>query len=612
MSNEKLRILIIDDNLEIHQDFKTVLSFKKEYDPLLDEMDEKLFGNVQHENVPAYPQFEIDSAMQGEEGCELVREALRQNKPYALAFVDIRMPPGIDGVETIKRILTDDKKIQLVICTAYSDYSWEKIIEKLEQQDNISILKKPFDHVHVRKLAVALTKKWQLLRSTTDDIRASEKKIDNEIEQLAFQKHQDLLTRLPSKTFFYYFIEEAIRYAEHNMYLFSILRIDIDKLAMVADRYGQAAKNELLNQIFDRISKQLRNHDLLAKLGDDQFGVVLTNFNFSENVKNAVERILAALQEPFVVQIHQVFISASIGVSFFPIDAKFPEELVSQAELGMRNAKALGDNQYQFYLPELVLDNTASSQFEIEIRDAIQRNEFFLLYQPQYDLTKNKIRSVEAFLRWNHPVRGVLTPIDFISSLENTGVFATLGSWVVKAVCQQCVAWKKSGLSALLIAINITPHQFHRPDFVKTVDDILQETQVNPQCIEFEITDTILETYADAKNKIAQLKALGISLVLDNFGTNYLSVNSLRDNYYHKLKIDQSFTRHIYKNAIDEIIIQAIIVMASGMHVDVVASGIENQEQLLFLKENGCKLGQGFYLSEPLTVPALEKRLLDT
>ncbi len=607
--DETARILIIDDNLEIHQDFKAILSFKKKDDEFLDEMDKKLFGEDQHENTAALPQFEIDSAMQGEEGCELIRVALQQNKPYALAFVDIRMPPGIDGIETIKRILTIDPNIQLVICTAYSDYSWDKIVEKLGQQENILILKKPFDHLAVRQLAVALTKKWQLSHATKLNTPMLEKRVQNAIETIQSEKQPDLLTRAPNKTFFNYFIAEAIHYAEHNMFLFSVLRVDINKFDVISDAYGVSVKNVLLSQLFDRILKQLRHHDLLAQLSDDQFGIVMTNFNLSRDVKMAVERILSVLKEPFAIQTYRIPVLINIGVSFFSIDAKFPEELVNKAEIAMLSAKELGGNRYQFYSPELMHDSVTPSIFETEIHNAIQNNEFFLLYQPQYDLAENKIKSLEVFLRWNHSSRGVLTPIDFISSSENVGVLVILGSWVIKEVCRQSVMWKNNGLSTLPIAINITPHQFQQPDLVKKIADIFKETGVDPQCIEFEITNNIFETYADAKNKISQLKALGVSIVLDNFGTDYSSVSSLKDNYFSKLKIDKSFTHNIHKSTADEIIIQAIIAMATGMHMGIVASGIENEEQLEFLKKNGCNFGQGFYFGEPLTAQELEKRL---
>lgn len=600
-SDHKFRILIIDDNPDIHRDFKTILAFKKTDDAFLDAMDEKLFGAVRHEESESLPQFEIDSAMQGEVGCELVRESLQQNKPYALAFVDIRIPPGIDGVETIKRILAIDQQIQLVICTAYSDYSFAKIMEKIGRPEKILILKKPFDCAEVRQLAIALTKKWQLSQAILSPVQT---------ETVVSSQQQELLVRSPTKLFFNYLIAEAIHYAEHNMFLFAILRLNIDNLAVVHDTYGQNIQNELLSQFVDRLSKQLRTHDALVQLRDDQFGILLTNFNVCYDVQKAAERILNALKEPFFVQAHQVSVLNSIGVSFFPIDARLPEELVNQAECAMRGATALGNNQYQFHSLALMQNHKTASKVETEIHQAIKNNEFFLLYQPQYDLTENKIQALEVFLRWNHPTRGVLTPIDFIVLSENVEIFVVLGFWVVAAVCRQIAAWKQRGFNIPTIAINLTPHQFQHPDLVKKIADIFQETGVDPQCVEFEIMDNIFEMYADAKNKIAHLKALGVSMVLDNFGTAYSSVSAFRDHYFSKLKIDQSFTHNIHQSEADEIIIHGIIEMASAIGVRVVALNVENQQQLTFLKENGCHMGQGFYLDEPLTVVELEKRFL--
>ena len=604
----ELRILIIDDNPEIQRDFKKILTFEKKVKGELDNLDEALFGESE-KPVIALPIFHIDTASQGEEGVKLITESVAVKKPYALAFVDIRMPPGIDGIETIKRILEIDNNIQIVICTAYSDYSWEKIIEELGQRENLLILKKPFDHVAVRQIAMALTKKWQLMQATFLNTKILEEKVEERTESLNFQTLHDSLTKLPNRKFLFDFVNDAIKRSKYGMSKLALMFIDLDRFKLINDSFSHAAGDDLLVQVATRIQQNLRGNDFLARLGGDEFVLVMVDFDHPEIAKKIAAKMLGILREPFILQEHKVIISSSIGITVFPYDAKTADELMKCADLAMYRAKELGGDQFQVYSSDLQQENLKHLELETDLHAAIKNKEFFLCYQPQVDLTKNKMLSVEALIRWKHPKHGVLTPIDFIPLAEDIGIFATLGYWVIREACEQNVRWQKMGFSPIRIAVNITTHQFKQPDLVEKIKAILIDTGVKPEYLELEITENVITTHAEAMNKIAGLKALGVTIAIDDFGTGYSSLSYLSDIKLDKLKIDQSFIKNINVKASDEIIIQAIITMANSLHLEVVAEGIETKKQLDFLQANSCTEGQGFYFSKPLVAAELEKFL---
>lgn len=604
----ELRILVIDDNPEIQKDFKKILSFEKKNNGSLDSLDEALFGKSE-KPIISLPKFRIDSALQGEEGIKLILESLAEKKPYALAFVDIRMPPGIDGIETIKRILVIDSDIQLVICTAYSDYSWEKIIEQLGERENLLILKKPFDHVSVRQIAMALTKKWQLMHATFLNTKMLEEKVEERTATLKFQASHDPLTKLPNRRFLFDFIFESIKHSEHDMSKFALMFVDLDRFKLINDSFSHATGDELLIQVSERIQKNLRDNDFVARLSGDEFVLVVFDFNSTEVVKKIAKKILAIFNEPFALQDHKVIVPASIGISIFPYDAKTADELIKCADLAMYHAKSLGGNQFRLYFSELQHENLKHLELETDLYSALKNNEFFLCYQPQINIKQNKIVSVEALIRWRHPTRGILRPIDFIPLAEDIGIFAQLGDWIIKEACEQNVRWQTMGYKPIVVAVNIATHQFKQPDLVEKIASILKETGLQSKYLELEITENVLVTHSYAVNKIAQLKELGVTIAIDDFGTGYSGLSYLKDIKLDKLKIDQSFVKNINVNTSDEVIIQAILTMANSLHVQVIAEGIETKKQLDFLQANLCEEGQGFYFSKPLESIELEKIL---
>ncbi|MEO8402886.1 MAG: EAL domain-containing protein [Gammaproteobacteria bacterium] len=597
MSDHSLRLLIIDDNLQIHSDFIKILATKNA--DKLELLEESLFG--EKTKKIELPQFIIDTAAQGQEGVKYIAQAKQDKKPYALAFVDIRMPPGWDGIETIKHIWEIDPDIQIVICSAYSDYSWEETAEHLGQNENLLILRKPFDHVSVRQLACALTKKWQLMQESRSYTKNLEARVQERTKKIEYQATHDLLTGLPNRAMMIDRIKKEINIAQREKSEFAIFFFDLDRFKLINDSFGHGAGDSVLKSVTTSLSKALRENDMLGRIGGDEFVGIFSPVTDKKIIKKITVSLLKAINVPLKVKNHEIIISTSIGIAVFPGDGNNTDELLRNADMAMYRAKELGGNQFQFYTSELAKTCFGRLELETDLHRAINENELFLVYQPQYDLAKNQFVSVEALVRWEHPKKGTLLPIDFIPLAEETGLINTIGTWVLETACKQNKYWQEMGLPKVRVAVNITSKQFKQPDVVACIKKIIDDTGLAPNYLELELTENIILNHIEAPKKISELRKMGIYIALDDFGTGYSSLNYLRNIPLDRLKIDQSFIQNISHNRDDEIIIQAIITMAHGLNLEVVAEGVETQSQLDFLKSKKCGEIQGFYFSKPLS-----------
>lgn len=733
---KSMRIIVIDDNPAIHQDFRKILMSTKAAtaDNNIQQLEQAIFGGSNAEKK--LPEFEIDTALQGKEGFEMVKRAYDKGDPYALAFVDIRMPPGWDGVETIKHIWSVDKNIQIVICSAYSDYSWEETVEHLGQSDNLLILRKPFDNVTIRQIACALSKKWQLLlesksytntlesqvsqrteslekslslmRATLessadgvlivdndkkitdynskfqdmwqlpqtilegrdfkvfqeylvsnidnqDEYIAKIKKLEkipnevisgnirfkngkvfeyysqvytlNEImigrvwsfrditkrvsleEELQYQATHDSLTGLPNRVLLLDRIRQSMAKADRHHKTFGVFYMDLDRFKLINDSLSHEAGDEILRAVGERLEKVLRAEDTLARLGGDEFIIIVNDLNNNTDLINISKKVLSVLDAPFELYNHQFVITTSLGIAIYPKDGRNIEELIRNADTAMYRAKELGANQFQFYTEDLNKRNMERLERESQLRHAIANNEFYLVYQPQYDLNSGRFVSVEALIRWNHPQKGDLLPIDFIPLAEESGLIVPIGEWVLKTACKQLKQWLDQGLPKIRVAVNVTTKQFRLYDLTKTITNILEETGLKPEYLELELTENIIINNADIINTIKQLKNMGIQIVLDDFGTGYSSLNYLRELPVDRLKIDQSYVQNFDSNRGDDVIIQAIIAMAKSLNLEVLAEGVETQKQLDFLKSMKCTEVQGYYFSKPISSAECEALL---
>jgi diguanylate cyclase (GGDEF)-like protein len=604
------RIIIIDDNLAIHKDFIKILTANKSLsstDSELTNVEAEMFGDVAVKTF--LPVFEIDTASQGKEGVDKIAEAIKINKPFALAFVDIRMPPGWDGVETIKHIWELDPNMQIVICTAFSDYSWEETIKELGQKDNLLILKKPFDSIAVRQLASALTKKWQLLLETKQYTSSLEGHVQERTQQLQHQATHDQLTKLPNRVLLLDRLKQSMAKADRNKKMFGVLFLDLDRFKLINDSLSHAAGDEVLCIIADRLQKMLRKEDTLVRLGGDEFVIIVNDITHENDLIIFCNNLLTVFNETLHIQGYDLTLTSSIGISIYPLNGKTVDVLMRDADIAMYHSKELGANQFQFYTEELNQKNVKRLENESELRQALINNEFLLYYQPQFDLTTGQFVSVEALIRWNHPTKGIVLPLTFIPLAEETGLIVPIGEWVIRTACNQLKMWQNQGLPHIRVAVNITTKQFRLYNLAKIISDILKKAELDPAYLELELTENTIINNIDMIQTIRDLKKVGVQIALDDFGTGNSSLNYLREIPVDRLKIDQSYVQNIDVSKGDDVLIQAIITMAQGLDLEVVAEGVETQNQVDFLKNQKCEEVQGHYYSKPLSTNACEELL---
>ncbi|MFZ1828362.1 MAG: EAL domain-containing protein [Candidatus Competibacteraceae bacterium] len=433
---------------------------------------------------------------------------------------------------------------------------------------------------------------------------------EERIRQLAFI---DSLTRLPNRALFKDRLGTALKLARRYNRHLALLYLDLDNFKRINDTLGHGVGDLLLQATAERLKLSVRSSDSVsrsaideqgesvARMGGDEFTVLLPQIDRSEDAASVAERILWSLSQPLTLGGHEVFITPSIGIAVFPQDGETPETLLKNADMAMYFAKHQGRNLYRFY--DAALNETAIKRLTIEsqLRKAIERSELTLHYQPQLNLVSGRICGVEALVRWTNDLLGPMPPLDFIPLAEETGLIIPIGEWVLRTACQQAKAWQKAGMGLERMAVNISVLQFVQPGFPNLVAQILEETGLEPQALELEITESLLMKDPEgALETLRTLKKLGVQLAIDDFGTGYSSLSRLKQLPLDRLKIDKAFVREVNTQPNDAAITTAVIAMAESMGLRVIAEGVENEAQLGFLKAKHCDEIQGYYFSRPL------------
>lgn len=407
-------------------------------------------------------------------------------------------------------------------------------------------------------------------------------------------------------------IKQAIVNAEQNKNKVGLLFLDLDRFKLINDSFSHEAGDNILKAVSDRLHQTLNSVDTLSRLGGDEFVVVITNVKDEKYLEEISNKIIDVFQQPFNIQGYSVKLTTSIGISIFPKDGANFDLLLRNADSAMYLAKEFGANQFQFYTEELNQKTLKRLEQEAELRTAIEENEFVLYYQPQIDLNAEKLVSVEALIRWRHPTKGIILPLEFIPLAEETGLIFPIGEWVLRTACKQIKEWQNRGLPHIRVAVNITTKQLRLYNLREVILDILEETGLEPQYLELELTENIIINNMDVIKTIHELKKIGVQIVLDDFGTGYSSLNYLRELPVDRLKIDQSYVQNIASNRGDDVIIQAIIAMANNLNMQVLAEGVETQNQLDFLRNQQCGEAQGFYFSKPVSAEECESLLKES
>ena len=421
-------------------------------------------------------------------------------------------------------------------------------------------------------------------------------------EQLYFQAHYDLLTGLPNRLFFRDQLDHTLARAHRGEERFALLFVDLDYFKRVNDSLGHAAGDAVLREAADRMRSCVRGKDIVARLGGDEFTLLLTDVKSTRDPQIVAGHLIAAMSTPFVIAGQEHFLNASIGIAFFPDDGVTAEDLLKNADTAMYRAKDSGRGQSVFFEPRMNADAIARISLERELRHAIDRNEFALVYQPQIELNTGRISGAEALLRWNHPDRGLITPAHFIPLAEETGLIEKLGTWVLREACGQLRKWHTEGVAIPRVSVNVSPRQFQQEGFVDTLIETLREAGVQGSLLEVEITESLfLKASSTLETTLAKLKSFGVRIALDDFGTGYSSLAYLKRFPIDVVKIDGSFVKDLPADEGSAAITTAIVAMSHSLGKKVVAEGVETVEQLKFLRRLGCDHIQGYYFSVPLS-----------
>ena len=431
---------------------------------------------------------------------------------------------------------------------------------------------------------------------TSRDV-SERKKAEKRAEYLS---QHDVLTGLPNRVLMQDRLHQAISQARRNGGLVALMFIDLDRFKMVNDLFGHITGDTLLKQVAARLTECLRDTDTVARLGGDEFTIMLPDATNPQVVGEVAQRVLKEFSLPFSDGEQEMFVSASIGISLFPRDGASPDDLVKHADTAMYSAKDSGRNSFRYFTEDLNHEVREKVMLESGLRRAIERGELRLFYQPKIDLATGRVIGAESLVRWQHPTLGLIPPGKFIEVAEESGLILPLGEWVLKAACEQLRTWQHQGID-LQVAVNVSARQFQQRNLADTVMGFLSDSGVDPQFIEIELTESALLN--DRETSIATLKRMksrGIAISIDDFGTGYSSLSYLKLLPLDILKIDKSFVRDIVTDDNDAVIVRAIIGLARSLGIKVIAEGVEDEQQLSFLNQNGCNYGQGYLFGKPL------------
>ena len=446
------------------------------------------------------------------------------------------------------------------------------------------------------------------IQARTHELLVINRQLKEEIEErkraektIRHMAYYDTLTELPNRVMLEERLKAEISRAERGGESFAVLFVDLDRFKTINDTLGHGAGDLLLKSVAQRLRKCLRQYDVLSRFGGDEFVILLPRITNPKHVSMVARRIVETLKIPFKLESRKLYITLSIGIAHYPQDSKDHGTLLKYADIAMYKAKDLGRNNFQFYEPAMNVRLMQFAKLEGSLAEALDREELRLEYQPQIDINNGNLSGVEALIRWDHPEFGLVSPADFIPLAEETGLIIPIGEWVLRTACSQNVAWQQAGYRAVRMAVNLSARQFRQKTLQEMVVRILDDTGLDPQWLDLEITESeIMQDTANAVAVLRDLRGRGVNISLDDFGTGYSSLNYLKMLPVNIVKIDRAFVRNLAANDEDAAIAKAIISMAHTLRLKVIAEGVETRDQLDLLRSFGCDLYQGFLFSRPV------------
>ncbi|RST71838.1 bifunctional diguanylate cyclase/phosphodiesterase [Siminovitchia acidinfaciens] len=449
---------------------------------------------------------------------------------------------------------------------------------------------------HVRKVMLAI-------RDVTE-----RKKSEQKIYHLAFH---DTLTDLPNRRLFMNELQKTIVRVKKSSKV-AVMFIDLDRFKYVNDSWGHDTGDYILMEAANRIKQSLRSTDFVARIGGDEFTVLLDKVNDETDVKSLVERIQKSFEEPVHIPGKEIFLSCSIGIALYPDHGRSADEILKRADTALYTVKERGRSGYALFNNEMEEKSLERILLEVELRKAVELGQFYLDYQPKIDFAKGTLIGMEALVRWNHPELGRIPPNKFIPIAEETGLIIPIGEWVLREACKQNKKWQDMGYSPITVSVNVSVRQLEQTEMLHKVIEVLNETELDPRWLELEVTESVFADLENAANILEEIRGFGVRISVDDFGTGYNSFSYIKHLPVDTLKIDASFIRDIHKNTESKAIVNAILTLAKTLEINVIAEGIESREQLQLLNSGGCIQGQGYLFSKPVSNEIFEDYLRDT
>jgi len=451
------------------------------------------------------------------------------------------------------------------------------------------------------ELARAAEQGQAAFRTTVDALRRSTEAMEQTERRKRYLETHDALTGLANRAYFREFTRRTMGYARRYGHTLAVLTVNLDHFDRVNENLGHATGDQLLQSVAKRLRTCVRGSDIVARFGGDDFAVVLTSLSSRDDAGVVARKVLESIARPHEVAGGEIYVTPSIGVSIFPEDGDTPDGLLRSADVALHRVKELGRGQYQFYSAEMRGGSFERMQLEVMLRDALERREFSLFYQPQVDVGKRALIGCEALIRWIHPERGMIPPGDFIPLAESSGLIEPIGEWVLRTACAQKKVWERAGLGDFPISVNVSRRQFRTQGLAEKIEEILRETGLDPRHLELEVTENaLIEDVQQTLVVLRQVRELGVGVAIDDFGTGYSSLAVLGQFPASALKIDQAFVRDIASDPARAAITRAVLAVASELGLDVMAEGVETREERDFLVELGCERMQGYLFGRPV------------
>lgn len=607
------RVLVVDNDANQIAEYVACLGEDFEAENATDTLTglEKVFLG-EETDVEHNPRFEVHSRNQGDAAIEAVRHALERRQPYSAVILELDLPPGTGGIATAQQIRALDPYVNIVIVSGSTDANPENLGKKVPPADKVFFFRKPFHGVECRQLAAALCGKWHAdlaLRLANEDL---ERRVEERTAALQKIAYFDIVTRLPNQLLLIEELKNLISAGEDEEGDTVVVLLDIDRFSFINETMGYDAGTELLRSIANRLSRTFAEDSggekaIVGRSGADEFAVLMPGIESDIETRDLAELVKQAVEEPFLINGRDLFLKAAVGVSWHPVHGRDAKSVFRCAEAALHRSMRSLDHAITYYHNEMRFRARHKFDLEAELRGAIDTGQIIAYYQPQQCTSTGELAGVEALARWIRPDGSMVPPSDFVPLSEEMGISDVLFESIMRTVCRDVAIWRSQGDWEIPVSVNLSAHQLRNRDLVSLIKGILSSTEVDKKLINLELTETVLlEDLTIAQPVLDDLASFGVGIHIDDFGTGYSSLSYLAQLPVQTIKIDQAFIAQLSDPDANTKVVEAIIALGKAMELEVVAEGVETDQQYAAVRRLGCDLVQGYFIAKPM--PAAQLR----